>query len=163
MNRFLEIGKIVGTHGLKGDLKFDFWCNDLGDFSNVKLLFDKSRSEYKFLKIRQHGNIALLNLEGIDSIEKAEKLKGQILLVRKDELPALPEGKYYLDDLLGFEGYLSTGQSIGKLTDFIDSAGRLIYVFSGEKEVLIPNIPEFIEVIEFENKRMIINNIEGLI
>jgi 16S rRNA processing protein RimM len=163
----LEVGKIVGTHGLKGDLKFQHWCDDFSDFSVVFNVFDENGKAYTIAEAKQHKNIVLMKLDGIDSIELAEGLKGTILYAERSELGELPEGEYYLQDLLGIEGYSEDGLLIGKMTDWIETGGGAgkVYVFTDEndRQTLIPSSSEFVKSVDLQEGKMVIKLIEGLV
>lgn len=169
----LEVGKIVGAHGLKGDLKFQHWCDDFSSFSVVKRVFDGSGKGYAITSMQPHKNVVLMRLEDmdgnvVDSIDKAEALRGTVLWVEREELGELPEGTYYLQDLLGIEGVSEDGKtSIGVMKDWIEAGGGAgkVYVFrDGEgRETLVPSNPVFVKNIDLKKNRMTVNLIEGLV
>ena len=98
--QFLEVGRIVGTHGIRGELRVDPWC-DSPDFLSgfKKLYFDEGKTSLKS-KARPHKNIVLLRLEGVETIDDAEKLRGKVLYIDRDDA-RLPEGKNFVQDLIG--------------------------------------------------------------
>ncbi|MDR1100919.1 MAG: ribosome maturation factor RimM [Clostridiales bacterium] len=161
----MEVGVVVGVHGLKGELKFQHWCDDCSTISQVSKLFDKDGKAFTLTKIKPHKNIALLKLDEINTVDDAMRLRGEVFRVLKSELGTLPDGVYYLKDLLGIKGHSSDGQSIGKLTDWLEIGARKIYVFVDDegKQSLIPANPFFVKNIDLHDGIMTLNLIEGLI
>lgn len=101
IKQFLEIGQIVSTHGIRGELRVQPWCDSPEFLKNFKTLyFDKDgKTAKKVLSCRPHGNIVIVALEGIDSIEKAQALKNTVLFMNRDDA-RLKKGQYYIQDLL---------------------------------------------------------------
>ena len=103
MKQYLEIGKIVNVHGLRGDVKVVPWCDDpefLCEFDTLYL--GKAQKPVTVTAARlQKGNV-LLHLEGVDTAEAAEALRNQVLYMDRDEVE-LEEGVYFIQDLIGLE------------------------------------------------------------
>lgn len=103
MKQYLEIGKIVNVHGLRGDMKVVPWCDDpefLCEFDTLYL--GKAQKPVTVTAARlQKGNV-LLHLEGVDTVEEAEKLRNQVLYMDRDEVE-LEEGVYFIQDLTGWK------------------------------------------------------------
>ena len=101
IKQYLEIGQIVSTHGIKGELRVQPWCDSPEFMKKFKTLyFDKDgKTAKKVLSCRPHGNIVILSLEGIDSVEKAQALRNTVLFMNRDDA-GLKEGQYYIQDLL---------------------------------------------------------------
>lgn len=101
IKQFLEIGQIVSTHGIRGELRVQPWCDSPEFLKKFKTLyFDKDgKTAKKVLSCRPHGNIVIVALEGIDSIEKAQALKNTVLFMNRDDA-RLKKGQYYIQDLL---------------------------------------------------------------
>ena len=102
IKEFLEIGQIVGTHGVNGELRVNPWCDSPDFFKGFeRLYFDENGVQaVKVVSCRPHGNIVLLCLEGVNGIDAAATLRGKVLFMcRKDA--HLPEGRYFVSDLTG--------------------------------------------------------------
>jgi 16S rRNA processing protein RimM len=120
--------------------------------------------EYAITSVRPHKNVHLLKLEGVDSLEEAEKLKGARILIRKDVLSVKRSDEYFWHELIGLEVYLSRGEYVGKIRHIIATGSNDIYVVQeGKKEVLIPAIYDVIQEIDPTKNRMIISDVEGLL
>lgn len=164
MENYLEIGQIVNTHGLKGDLKVMPWCDDAGIFDELAYVVIDG-IEFDIEKSRMQKNMVLLKLEGIDHINDAEKYRNKVLTVPREELGDLPEGTYYICDLLGCSVETVDGRSLGKICDIIKTGSNDVYVVEDEskKQVLIPVIDEVVKSVDIEEKQIVIEPLKGLI
>ena len=158
----MEIGKIVNTHGLKGHVKVEPWCDGIETFEYLDSIFIKG-TEYNIESVKPHKNIFLLKLKNIDDINIAEGFKGAIITADREKLPPLPEGTYYITDIIGLEVY-EDEKYIGKISDWIETGSNNVYVIKRPKgkDVLIPAIDDVIKKIDIENKTMSVKLLEGL-
>lgn len=167
MEKFLELGQIVNTKGLKGEVKVNSFSEDSTRFERIKKIFLKKKNELKEYEIQKVGyskNQVILKFKGIDTIEQAETLRNTYILVDRDSLEKLPEGVYYIADLIDLEVYTQENILIGKVEDIFSTGSNDVYVVKDEegKEKLLPGIDEVIKQIDIENKKIIVNLIEGL-
>ncbi len=164
MEKLIEIGQIVNTHGLRGDLKVMPWCDDPSVFHELEYVIIDNK-EYVIEKSALHKNAVLLKLEGINHINDAEKYRGKILFVPREDLGELPEGTYYICDLLGCSVETDEGILLGKISDIIKTGSNDVYVVENDakKQVLIPVIDEVIKSVDIENKRIVVHPLKGLI
>ena len=162
--RKIEIGKIVNTHGIRGDVKLISYLDDNSAFDVLKTVMTKS-GEYKIKGVKFVKGNPVLSLEGVDTPEKAETLKGTVLYVGEDELPALAEGEYYIKDILGLNAESDEGAALGKVTDVFRTGGNDVYEITGSdgKKILVPAVSDFIKEIDIPGKKMTVHIIEGLI
>ena len=158
----MEIGKMVNTHGLKGHVKVEPWCDGIETFEYLDSIFIKG-TEYNIESVKPHKNIFLLKLKNIDDINVAEGFKGAIITADREKLPPLPEGTYYITDIIGLEVY-EDEKYIGKISDWIETGSNNVYVIKRPKgkDVLIPAIDDVIKKIDIENKTMSVKLLEGL-
>ncbi|PJF40965.1 MAG: 16S rRNA processing protein RimM, partial [Phototrophicales bacterium] len=114
---------------------------------------------------RLHRNAALLTLEGIADRNEAETLRGMLVSVPLNEGAPLEEGEYYVIELLGMEVYTDIGRYIGVLEDIFETGANDVYIVRGTAlgDVLIPDIPQVIHQIDFEQRRIIITPLPGLL
>lgn len=164
MKKDLEIGQIVNTHGLRGDLKVMPWCDDPEVFDELAYVIIDG-VEYDIQKSRMQKNMVLLKLEGIDDINEAEKYRNKVLTVPREEMGELPEGTYYICDLLGCSVITTGDRNLGKITDVIKTGSNDVYVVEeiGKKQVLIPVIDEVVKSVDIDGKIIIIEPLKGLI
>ncbi len=164
MKNNLEIGQIVNTHGLRGDLKVMPWCDDPGIFDELAYVIIDG-VEFDIEKSRMQKNMVLLKLEGIDDINDAEKYRNKVLTVPREELGELPEGTYYICDLLGCSVETVDGRNLGNICDIIKTGSNDVYVVEDytKKQVLIPVIDEVIKSVDIDGKKIVIEPLKGLI
>lgn len=164
MENLIEIGQIVNTHGLRGDLKVMPWCDDPEIFCELEYVLIDNK-EYVVEKSVLHKNAVLLKLEGINDINDAELYRNKVLFVPREELGELPEGTYYICDLLDCEVETDKGKVLGKISDIIKTGSNDVYVVEDEskKQTLIPVIDEVVKSVNLDEKRIIITPLKGLI
>lgn len=160
-NNFLEIGKVVNTHALRGAVKMVVWADSTDVVGGLKRLYDNDGNCYDIKSVSYQKDNAIVKFAGIDSIEQAEKLKGKILLVSRDEFD-LPEGVYFIADLIGLSVY-EKDTLYGKIDNVFPAGGCDVYSIKGEKEILFPALKENILEIDFQNKVMKVKFPEGLL
>lgn len=163
---FLEVGKIINTHGLRGEVKIVTWTDSPEVFEELKFVIAKMRGEETRLDIKnikyQKNNI-IAAFSQITSIEEAEKLKNAVLFVPREELGELPEGVYYIADLIGCEVFDANGK-IGDLADVFGTGSNDVYDIKrdGKKNLLVPIIDGVLQSVDIENKKIIIEIPKGL-
>lgn len=166
MRNYLECGRVNNTHGVKGALRAEHWCDDEDVFLSLEKVYiekDGGYTEYKVASSAPHGSAILLTLEGVDSLDAAVPLKGRTLYCRREDVP-LPEGSRFIADLIGLPViHADTGETIGELSDVINRGASDIYVIkkSDGTEALVPAVPEFIVSVDDDAVR--IRPIEGLL
>lgn len=165
---YIEIGQIVNTNGLKGVVKVNPFTDDIGKFEELKYVYIQLKNELKKVKIEQvryNKNQVLLKLEGIDSIEEAEKYRNFYLKTEKESQEDLGEDTYYIVDLIGLDVYTAKNEYLGKIEDVFPTGSNDVYVVKDNlgKQILIPAIADVVKEVDLKNKKMIINLIPGLI
>ena len=164
MDNLLNVGFINNVRGLKGEIKVIHYCDDKEQFLDIKNIIIENQS-YEIQYVKFHKEQVILKLNGINTVEEAQKLKSKDIYADRDELPELSEGQYYIADLIGFMAVTDKDDVIGKVTDVIVStASDLFQIEKADgKTVLVPNIPEFIPEISVLDKKIVITPIEGLL
>jgi 16S rRNA processing protein rimM len=165
---YIEIGQIVNTNGLKGVVKVNPFTDDISKFEDLKYVYIQLKNELKKVKIEQvryNKNQVLLKLEGIDSIEEAEKYRNFYLKTEKESQEDLGEDTYYIVDLIGLDVYSDKNEYLGKIEDVFPTGSNDVYVVKDNlgKQILIPAIVDVVKEVDLKNKKMIINLIPGLI
>ena len=162
------IGKIVGSHGLKGTNKIRTFAESLSLFKPGRSILIRKGSGQKInLEInwvKPQGRTTLLSFKGINDRSQAEALIGSELYIRKQDLPALEDDTYYWFDLIGIEVYTTEKKYLGRIESIIETGSNDVYVVKdGKNEVLIPALESVVMDIELEQKRMQVNLPQGLI
>ena len=164
----LLVGKVIRPQGLKGLLRIRSYAGSAESFLDAGTVFLKSDKEelfeYKVSSVKAHKGVFLMKLDGLISLEDAERYRGAEILIKKDLLRRESAEEYFWFEIIGLSVYLSSGRYIGILKDIIATGSNDIYVVKeGETEYLIPAIHEVVEEIDLKNKRIIISEIEGLL
>lgn len=141
---FLEVGQIVSTHGVRGEVKVMPWADDPEFLLEFDTLYLGGRP-VRVRTARVQKTCVLLKLEGVDDLDAAAALRGQVLSIRRADA-RLPEGAVFVADLIGLPVF-SGGEMVGTLTDILCRPGNDVYVVTAadkKREYLIPAVPEFI-------------------
>ena len=166
MKDYLEIGKIVTVHGLRGDVKVQPWCDSPEFLCAFPVLYlGKEKKEVEVIDARVQKNMAVLRLGGYETVEQAETLRNQMLYLHREDVE-LEDGTYFVQDLMGLEVLdADSGVSYGILKDVLQTGANDVYVVQSEggKEVLIPAIPDVIVETKLEEGCMKIRPLEGLL
>lgn len=158
----LEAGKIINTHGVKGEVKIENYCDDAEFFKKIKTLFIQG-APYKILAQRPHKGFILALLEGVDTIEAAIALKNKVVYFEREAVK-LPKGSYFLSDILGFSVFDARLNSVIGTLKRVDElpASQVYVVETNEGEVLVPAVKAFVTGIDFDKKQVNIATIYGM-
>ena len=167
MNKYLELGQIVNVRGLKGEVKVNSFAENISRFETLSEVFLKTKGnmeKYKIQKVSYAKNQVILKFEGIDTVEEAEKLRNSYICVDREDLEALPEGVYYIADLIGLDVYTEENEYLGKVDDIFQTGSNDVYVVKNDlgQSKLLPGIPDVIKEINLETSKIIVNLIKGL-
>ena len=162
---YLKIGKIVNTRGLKGEVKVVPWADYPEIFEEINFVYDKSENRYLIENVKYQKENVILKLEGIDSIECAQKLKNSILYVRKDTLPDLDSDTFFVADLIGLDVFDENDAFLGKISDVITAGGADVYIIKndGAKDLLLPALKEVVNEINLDEGFVKVTVPDGLL
>lgn len=168
MQEYFEVGQIVNTNGLKGLLKINPFTDDITRFERLKTILvehKKELLEFEIESVRYQKKQVLLKLKGIDTIEEAEKYREDYLKIKRNKEEKLPEDTYYIVDLIGLDIYTEGGELLGKLDYIFSTGSNDVYVVKNSegKQILLPAISDVIKNIDLEQKKIVVNLIEGLL
>lgn len=168
MTKYLEIGQIVNTFGIKGMVKVKPFTDNIERFSNLEKIYIKNKSgqnEYKIQEVKYHKNMVLVKFEGIENPEQADLLRNSYLIVDRETEEPLEAGRYYIVDMIGLDVFTDDNEYLGKLEDIYNTGSNDIYVVKNElgKQVLLPAIEDVIKSIDMDNKKVIVHLIPGLV
>ena len=162
--QFLEIGKIVNTHGVRGDVKVQPWCDSPEFLAEFETLYRKDQTPVTVCSAKVHKGCVLMHLKGIDTMEQAELLRGSTLYMDRDDVE-LEDGAFFIQDVIGLPVYDErVGREIGVVKEIIDGpAGDLYVIKEGSKQHMIPGVPQFLKKVDLENEKITVCTIEGLL
>ena len=168
MEEYFEIGQIVNTSGLKGEIKIKPFTDDITKFNDFKTIYvsvKKELKEFKVEKVRFSKNMVFLKLKGIDTIEEAENYRNLYIKRKRDKDEKLEEDTYYIVDLIGCKVCTDDQKELGELIDVFSTGSNDVYVVKDElgKQVLLPAIKEVIKNVDIKNKLITVHLMEGLV
>lgn len=164
--RFLVIGKILKAHGVRGEVKV-LPQTDLPErFTWLKEVYvgEQDPQLIAVEGVRFHKNWVLLKLVGYDYRDQIDVLKGELLLVPREDAIPLEDGEYFLYQLIGLAVYTDEGQHLGELKDVIVTGANNVFVVGGGgKDILLPDTKEVVTEIDFDNGRLTVHLLPGLL
>ena len=155
--QFLEAGEIVTTHGVRGEMKVLPWA----DGPDFLVEFDRVRiggTEYKVENCRVQKTCNLLKVQGVDTVEDAQALRGKTVEVYREDAP---QDLIFVAELIGIKVF-ADGNEIGRITDVLDYPGNKVYVVKGEYEYMIPAVKAFVLETDMEAETMQVKLIQGM-
>lgn len=166
MKQFLETAKIVATHGIRGEVRCQYFCDSaefLCEFEELYL--DKNGEKpVEIARAYPHKNVVIMKIDGIDTVEDAQKLIGKTLYMDRDDVE-LDEGVYYIQDIIGLTVKdIDSGEVYGKISDVYQNGATDVYSIKKENgtELMFPCIDEVVKKIDIEAGEMLIKPLEGL-
>ena len=157
---FLEAGKIVSTFGVRGEVKLQPWCDSAEFLRPFKTLYVDGRP-MEVAASRVHKDMLIVSFRGVEDVNAAMALKNKVVTFARSDAK-LPQGRYFIADLIGASVVDENGNAVGTLTEVLDMPAGQVYVVRGETEHSIPNVPEFILDIDADNGLIRVHLIEGM-
>lgn len=169
MTKYLELGQIVNTFGIKGQVKVKPFTDDVYQFDEFKTIYVKKQNqekkEYTIQEVKYHKEMILIKFLGVETPEEGDMLKNAYLLKERAELKPLKENQYYIVDLIGLEVVTDENIYLGKVKDILNTGGNDIYVVENVegKELLLPGIPDVLKKTDLQARKITVHLIKGLI
>lgn len=161
---FLEGGKIVGTHGVRGEVRVECWCDTPQFLAKFKTLYFDNGAQKIKVQSRAHKNMVLVKMPGVDTIEQADTLRGKVLYIKRSDIK-LDKGVNFVQDLIGLQVTdSSTGEVYGTVNDVLRTGSNDVYEMKdkGGKMYYIPAIPDIVDEIDIEGEVLKITPMKGL-
>ena len=158
--QYLEAGKITNTHGVRGEVRITPWADSAAFLCGFRTFYIDGQP-VRVLRSRVHKNQLIAQLEGYDDVNAAMTLKNKVIHIDRADAK-LPEGRYFLQDLLGMRVVSDAGEALGELADVLDLPQGSVYVVRGTREILIPDVPEFLLNIDAERGEITVHLLEGM-
>ncbi|MFS0672413.1 ribosome maturation factor RimM [Ornithinibacillus sp. 179-J 7C1 HS] len=167
--KMFTVGKIINTHGIRGDLKVlrvsDF--EERFEIGNTLFLVtdEKVVRELEIDGHRIHKGFDLVHFKGLDNINDVEHFKGSALKIKESQLTELDENEYYYHEIIGCEVFTTDGVSLGQIKEILAPGANDVWVIKQAKgkDILIPYIEEVVREIDVAAKRIVIQPMEGLL
>ena len=158
--QYLEAGTITNTHGVRGEVRITPWADSAAFLRGFRTFYIDGQP-VRVLRSRVHKNQLIAQLEGYDDVNAAMTLKNKVIHIDRADAK-LPEGRYFLQDLLGMRVVSDAGETLGELADVLDLPQGSVYVVRGAREILIPDVPEFLLNIDAERGEITVHLLEGM-
>ncbi|MCI8915525.1 MAG: 16S rRNA processing protein RimM [Oscillospiraceae bacterium] len=160
MNEFLDCGQIVNTHGIHGEVRIVPWADSpefLRQFSTLYV----DGSPRQAVSCRVHKGSVIVRFAGVDTVEEAMSLKGKTVQLRRSDAK-LPQGAFFLADIIGLDVVDENGLKLGTLKEVLSPSRQQVYVVTGEREIMVPAVPEFVLETNIEGGYVKVRLIEGM-
>lgn len=157
--KYIRIGKIVNTHGIKGELRIlsDFKHKDKVFKKDMKFYVGKNKTEFVVNSYRFHKVFDMVTFKGFNNINDVEYLKGDFVFVNEEDV-VLDDGEFLASSLIGYTMFIGD-KNVGEVTEIINAPANEV-IKAGK--ILVPYVKEFINKIDKENKTIYINDVRGL-
>ena len=160
MQEFLDCGEIVNTHGIRGEVRIVPWA-DSPDFLRSFSTLYVDGAAMAVESSRVHKGSVITALEGVDTVEQAMALKGKTVQIRREDAK-LPDGTFFLADIIGLDVVDEAGNKLGILREVLSPSRQQVYVVAGEREIMIPAVPEFVLETNIQGGYLKVRLIEGM-
>lgn len=164
---YIKVGRIINTHGIRGELKVFPLTDNLDRFDDLKIVYiGNNKEKVEIEQVKYHKGLAIIKLKEFHNINQVLKFKDDFLYIDVEDKVELPEDHYFIFDIVDCNVYDTEGRKIGVVTDVLQYTSNDVYVVKDKeknKEYLIPAVKEFVVDIDVENKKIIIDPIEGMI
>lgn len=154
---YLRIGLVLRPHGVQGAVKLLPLTDDVERFRKLPFVYIERNGTYTKTDIRRTSiqpDAVMLWLSSVESREQAEMLRDHYICVDREHAVKLPEGRYFVVDLIGCTVTDTNGNELGKLTDVLETGANDIYVISGEKKLLVPALKKLLHKVDVESKHI---------
>ena len=165
MEKYIEILEITKPHGLKGEMRAKYYCDSPDEIEQYGVLYlGKEKKPVKLVSCRVSKSMVIIALEGVDTIEDAQKLSGTLLYIDREDFE-LDEDEWLIRDLIGLEVFdADSGERYGKVEEILQNAPTDVYCIRSDdgKQLLFPSIPEVLLDINAESGKILIRPLKGL-
>ncbi len=166
IKEFLEVGQIVGTHGVRGEMRVNPWADGPEFLKQFKTLYYDNSGEksVKVLSARPHGNVVILKLDGVDTVEAASAMRNRVLFIKRADAK-IPAGSYFISELIGCDVLDADNNEIcyGVLSDVSETgANDVWYIEKDGEEYLLPAIPDVVKAVDVAANKVEIKPLRGI-
>ena len=160
-NAFIEAGKIVNTHGIRGEVKIQPWADSPGFLTSFEYIYI-DQTPVKIISARVHKGCVIATLDGVNDIDAAIRMKNKIISVKKKDAK-LEDDRHFIADLIGLQAIdFDTGEELGTVKEILTLPSNDVYVIKGQREVMVPAVPEFIIEKNIKEGYVKVKLIEGM-
>lgn len=153
-----RIAQILKPHGVKGEVKVYPLTDDPARFKKLREAYLESGGQYAPVSVdgsKFVSDAVVLHIEGINTPEEAEKLRGRYICVDRDHAVKLPEGTYFVKDVIGCSVSADDGTELGRVTDVFGTNANDVYVIEGERRLMVPALKKLLVSVDVVNKKIV--------
>jgi 16S rRNA processing protein RimM len=164
----LRVGRITGAHGLKGAIRFRPDNPDSDTLEQVARVFLETAGQAREFRLtgitRLNATTQRITLAGVADVNTAESLKGAVVMLATEDVPAAKPGEFYYYEAIGCEVFLTDGSRLGTIEETFSNGAHDVWVVrDSEREVLVPVIEDVVKAMDFAAKRVTIEPVPGLL
>jgi 16S rRNA processing protein RimM len=168
LEELIPVGKIIGTHGIKGQLKLHSYSGNAESLGAARSITLKSATgtlqEFTVNGFKANSGRFIISLKGFDDINLVQPLLGNEVCLKRGQLPGLEDDEYYWSDLIGLKVLTDDGIQLGTIRDIFETGSSDIYVVQGEnREYLIPAIGDVVKEVDLPGGKIVITPMDGLL
>jgi len=170
MLHYFEVGKIVNTHGVRGEVKVIPLTDEPKRYNKLKSAYisdkiSENMQKYTFEGVKYHKNFVILKIKDINNANEAEKLKGKFIIINREDAVKLPKDSFFICDLINCEVYDENANKLGVLVDVLQTGSNDVYVVRREnkKDILIPALKSEVKEVSIEDKKITVDLPQGLV
>ena len=162
---FLAVARIAAAHGVRGEVRCEVLTDFPDRFASTKHVYGGAdRHIISIVRVRRVRTGVLLKLEGVDTRNDAEQLRGMVLYVKDTDAVSLPADTYFWHQIVGLHVRTLDGQELGVIADILPTGSNDVYVVRGDgREILLPAIHDVVRNIDLDNGCMTVELLEGLL
>ena len=157
--KLVEIGKIVAPHGVRCEVRVVPMSEFDEAIEDASTVYVQDRGWLEVEGLRYHKNFILLTFSGVNDMDAADRLRNKLVYLSREQIGELPEGRYYIEDLIGLEVFDTKGDFLGQLAEVLVTGSNDVYVIrkEGQKDILLPALKHTIIETNLAEKKMIVD------
>lgn len=152
-----RIAQILRPHGVRGEVKVYPLTDDISRFKRLREAYVERSGQYEAIRVdgaKYVSDAVVLHIVGTDTPEDAEKLRGLYLCVDREHAVKLPEGTYFISDIIGCRVFSSDGTALGSVTDVLETNANDVYVIEGGRKLMVPALKKLLLNVDVKEKRI---------
>jgi 16S rRNA processing protein RimM len=155
----VEVGRIAAPHGVRGEVRVIRLSEFAEQVDGASSFYVEGRGWLPVETRRFHKQFILVKFAGVNDLDAAGELRGRLIFLARGQIGDLPEGRYYIEDLIGLEVFDLSGAPLGRLAEVLPTGGNDVYVVKkeGKKDLLLPALKTVVRETDLPGRRMIVD------
>lgn len=157
---FFELGRILKPQGIRGEVKIEAYTDDIGRFEYLPHVYFKQGSEMVKMELekkRTDSSYAYVKFHGIDDRDQAESLRGKTLYIDRKNAAVLPEGRHYIEDMIGLAVVDTDGNDLGSLAEVLQTGAADVFRIVGKRNMMFPSIPDVVIKLDVDGGSILVD------